>query len=106
MFRNILSAALVFVFTGVKAQMKQTQTVPKPLDSVRSSAKIKSAIGTQPILRHVDSVRFKTNISITKTSDKKVDSMTKFIKGKISTPKPQQAPANQPATQHAAKPGE
>ena len=69
----------------LKKQQKQvkneTQAVPKPLDSARSTAKMKPATGSQNIPRPVDSVRLKVAPGRFKTSDRKVDSLTKFIKG-------------------------
>lgn len=94
----------------LKAQQKpvknETQVVPKPLDSIRSSAKMKSAIGNQTIPKRIDSVSFKSNSNRFKTSDKKVDSVTQFIKEKVATKKTQQTTANKPAAQQAANRGE
>lgn len=60
----------------------ETQAVPKPLDSARSAAKMKPATGSQNIPRPVDSIRFRSVVpDRTKTSNKRVDSLTKFIKG-------------------------
>lgn len=104
-------AFLLFLFAGVKAQQVKTkntdvighkeggnpavkaqkqvknttQNFPKPLDSVRSAAKIKSATGNQTIPKPLDSARFKPVINPAtnryKTSDRQAAAVEKFIKG-------------------------
>ncbi len=65
-----------------KQVTNETQAVPKPLDSARSAAKMKPASGSQNIPKPLDSVRFRgVAPDRMKTSDKKVDSLTKYIKG-------------------------
>ena len=60
----------------------ETQAVPKPLDSARSAAKMKPATGSQNIPRPVDSVRLRGVLpDRMKSAERKVDSVTKFIKG-------------------------
>lgn len=89
-----------------KKQQKQvknnTQAFPKPVDSVRGSAKMRSVAGSQVILKPVDSLKVNRNI----TADKNAAAATQFIKGKISTKKPQQTTNNKPAAKQAAKRGE
>ena len=69
----------------LKKQQKQvkneTQAVPKPLDSARSAAKMKTPAGSQNIPKPVDSVRFKPAVNRAKTADKVADSILKYIKG-------------------------
>lgn len=89
-----------------KEQQKQvkneTQAVPKPLDSVRSSAKMKTVKENKTISKPIYSP---INGSSSKTSDRKADSLLDFIKAKVSTKTPQQT-TNKPATKQAAKRGE
>ncbi|MGG9964805.1 hypothetical protein [Ferruginibacter sp. SUN106] len=60
----------------------ETQVVPKQLDSARSAAKMKPATGSQNIPRPVDSVRLGGVVpDRMKTTERRVDSLTKFIKG-------------------------
>ncbi|MEI9954815.1 MAG: hypothetical protein WDM90_00525 [Ferruginibacter sp.] len=65
-----------------KQVKNETQAIPKPLDSARSAAKMKPAIGSQNIPKPLDSVRLRTLVPGRMiTTEKRVDSVTKYIKG-------------------------
>jgi hypothetical protein len=67
-----------------KAQQKQvknnTPAFPKPVDSVKHSAKMRSATGNQTIPRPVNSVPVKPAVGRPKTSERTVDTMTLYIR--------------------------
>lgn len=107
MFKIILSAAFLFLFTELKAQqpkskktdviehreggnpqlkaqqqqVKNEPLVIKKVDSVKTSAKMKSATANPTIPKPVDSLRLKVAPGRTISTDRAVDSLTKFIKG-------------------------
>ena len=126
MKKTFLLVTLLFLFAGVKAQhvktkntevtghreghspeMKEqqqqvqngTQAFPKPVDSVKASAKTRSAGGSQVILKPLDSLAVNRKI----TADKNAAGATQLIKGKVSTTKPEQTATQKPVGQPMLK---
>jgi|SRR4051812_12899720 hypothetical protein len=65
-----------------KQVKNEIQAVPKQIDSARSAAKMKPATGSQNMPRPVDSIRLRGDVpNPAKTNDRRVDTLTKFIKG-------------------------